>query len=61
MAKSVSKGKRLTKTGRWSLVSKRGRIREFSCSLIQTINLGDKRLAVFSVPKNFPKNLKLGE
>ncbi len=51
--KKPAKGKRLTKTGRWKLTSKKGKEREFTCTLIKTINIGGKRLAIFSVPKAF--------
>lgn len=51
--KKPARGKRLTKTGRWKLTSKRGKVREFTCTLIKTINFGGKRLAIFSVPKKF--------
>jgi hypothetical protein len=51
--KKPAKGKKLTKTGRWVLTSKKGKIREFNCTLIKTINYGGKRLAIFSVPTAF--------
>ena len=51
--KKPVKGKRLTKTGHWKLTSKRGKEREFTCTLIKTINIGGTRLAIFSVPKKF--------
>ncbi len=53
MATKIAKGKKLTKTGNWTLKSKRGKIREFNCTLIKTINFGGKRLAIFSVPTKF--------
>lgn len=51
--KKPAKGKNLNKTGRWKLTSKKGKLREFSCTLIKTINVGGTRLAIFSVPKKF--------
>lgn len=47
------RGKRMTKTGRWKLETKRGRKRSFSGTLLKTFNFGKKRLAIFSVPKGF--------
>ncbi len=49
----VAKGKKLTKTGKYTLISRKGVIREFNCTLIKTINYAGKRLAIFSVPTSF--------
>jgi hypothetical protein len=46
-------GKKMTKTGRWILMPKKGREREFSGTLLKTFNFGKNRLAIFSVPKRF--------
>jgi hypothetical protein len=49
---TTKKGKRLTK-GIWVLVPKGGKARKFSGALLNTINLGSKRIAIFSIPKRF--------
>lgn len=46
----VRRGDRMTK-GAWRLVKVSGDKTAFVGSLITTINIGDQRLAVFSVPK----------
>jgi hypothetical protein len=46
------RGERMTKGKGWRLVATaKGDKRVFVGSLLETINLGDKRLAIFSVPK----------
>lgn len=45
------KGAKMTKGNSWRLVATKGRKRVFSGTLLQTINIGGKRLAIFSVPK----------
>jgi len=45
------RGAKMTKGSGWSLVATKGRKRVFVGSLMQTINLGNKRLAIFNVPK----------
>lgn len=45
------KGERMTKGKGWRLVTARGRKRVFIGTLLNTINFGKKRLAIFSVPK----------
>ena len=52
MAKA-KRGAKMTKTGPWTLKPKKGRDREFSGTLLKTFNFGNKRLAIFSVPKRF--------
>jgi hypothetical protein len=47
---SVRRGDRMTK-GAWRLVKVSGEKTAFVGSLVTTINIGDQRLAVFSVPK----------
>jgi len=51
--KAVRKGKRMTKGAGWKLSTTKGRKRQFNGTLISTINIGAKRLAIFSVPKKF--------
>lgn len=45
------KGAKMTKGNSWRLVATKGRARVFNGTLLQTINIGSKRLAIFSVPK----------
>jgi hypothetical protein len=47
----AGKGERMTRGKGWRLAATKGRKRVFVGTLLQTINLGDKRLAIFSVPK----------
>ena len=47
----AKKGERMTKGGGWRLAAVRGEKRVFVGILLETINLGGKRLAIFSVPK----------
>lgn len=47
----AKRGERMTKGKGWRLATTQGRKRVFVATLLETINLGDKRLAVFSVPK----------
>ncbi len=49
--KKAKKGVRMTKGTRWRLAAVTGRERAFIGTLIATINVGTKRLAIFSVPK----------
>lgn len=55
MAKSKKakkkKGVKLTKTGKYLMTPKKGKEREFTGTLLETFNLGNKRIAVFSIPK----------
>ena len=46
---AATRGERMTK-GPWRLMNKNNR-KVFVGSLIETINIGGKRLAIFSVPK----------
>ncbi len=50
---SLRRGKKMTKTGNWLLATKKGRKRQFSATLLKTLNFGSKRFAIFSVPKRF--------
>jgi hypothetical protein len=45
------KGAKMTKGNGWRLATTKGRKRVFVGTLIDTINIGKKRLAIFSVPK----------
>ena len=49
--KKAKKGQRMTKGQGWRLVAVKGRERIFVGTLLDTINMGSKRLAIFSVPK----------
>lgn len=46
------KGVRLTKDVKYIIRPKEGREREFTGTLLETINVGRVRLAVFQVPKS---------
>lgn len=45
------KGERMTRGKGWRLATVSGRKRVFVGTLLQTMNFGKKRLAIFSVPK----------
>jgi hypothetical protein len=45
------KGKKLTKTGKYKIETTKGRWRNFRGTLLKTFNVGNVRLAIFSVPK----------
>lgn len=45
------RGERMTKGQGWRIAAVRGRKRIFVATLLHTINLGSRRLAIFSVPK----------
>lgn len=45
------RGERMTKGTGWRLAMVRGRRRVFAGTLLHTINMGSKRIAIFSVPK----------
>jgi hypothetical protein len=47
----AGKGERMTKGQGWRLATLKGRKRVFVGTLLTTINVGNKRLAIFSVPK----------
>jgi hypothetical protein len=49
--KKAKKGERMTMGQGWRLATIKGRKRVFVGTLITTINMGAKRLAIFSVPK----------
>ena len=45
----------MTKGTGWLIEALKGRKRSFRGTLLQTINLGAKRIAIFSVPKKFAR------
>lgn len=47
----AKKGERMTKGKGWRLATVNGRKRVFVATLLHTINFGNKRIAIFSVPK----------
>lgn len=47
----AKRGERMTKGAGWRLATTKGRKRVFVGTLVETINFGGKRLAIFSVPK----------
>ena len=49
--KKAKKGERMTGGNGWRLATTKGRKRVFVGTLLQTINIGGKRIAIFSVPK----------
>lgn len=44
-------GQRMTGGTGWRLATTKGKKRVFAGTLLQTFNLGKKRIAIFSVPK----------
>jgi hypothetical protein len=51
MGKKAKRGDRMTKGKGWRLAVLKGDKRIFVGTLLETINMGEKRLAIFSVPK----------
>ena len=51
LGQKARRGERMTKGKGWRLAMEKGRKRVFIGTLLETINLGDSRLAIFSVPK----------
>lgn len=47
----AQKGERMTRGKGWRLATVTGRKRVFVATLLHTVNLGHKRIAIFSVPK----------
>lgn len=47
------RGKRMTGGSGWELTPTKGRSRSFKGTLLKTINIGSKRIAIFNVPKRF--------
>ena len=50
-AEKAQRGERMTKGNGWRLAVVKGRKRIFVGTLLETINMEAKRLAIFSVPK----------
>jgi hypothetical protein len=48
----------MMKTGRYDIVTTKGRRRKFRGTLLKTFNIGKTRLAIFSVPKRKKKKSK---
>jgi hypothetical protein len=51
MGQKARRGDRMTKGKGWRLAVQKGRKRVFVGTLLEIINFGGKRLAIFSVPK----------
>ncbi len=51
MGQKARRGDRMTKGRGWKLAIEKGRKRVFTGTLLATINDGDTRVAIFSVPK----------
>jgi hypothetical protein len=49
--KKAKRGERMTKGNGWRLATTKGRRRVFVGTLLETINLGPRRIAIFNVPK----------
>jgi hypothetical protein len=49
--KKPRRGEKMTKGTGWRLATVRGRRRVFVGTLLETINMGSMRIAIFSVPK----------
>jgi hypothetical protein len=49
--KKAPRGEKMTKGNGWRLAATTGRKRVFVGTLLHTINMGNKRIAIFSVPK----------
>ncbi len=47
----AKRGERMTKGSGWRLAVVKGRRRIFVATLLETINRGKERIAIFSVPK----------
>jgi hypothetical protein len=45
------RGAKMTKGNCWRLAATKGKKRVFVATLLQTFNFGNKRIAIFSVPK----------
>lgn len=52
LGQMVRKGGKMTMGSKWRLVVQKGRRRAFAGTLLSTFNLGHRRIAVFSVPKD---------
>lgn len=52
LGQKIRKGVRMTTGSRWRIVAETGRQRAFAGTLLSTFNLGHRRVAIFSVPKD---------
>lgn len=52
LGQMVLKGGKMTIGAKWRLVAQKGKERAFPATLLTTFNLGRRRIAVFSVPKD---------
>ena len=52
---TTRKGKKMTKTGSYKITATKGTKRSFRGTLLKTFNIGNFRLAIFSVPKRKKK------
>ena len=52
LGQKIRKGIKMTKGSRWRLVAQAGRKRAFAGTLLATFNLGHRRVAIFTVPKD---------
>lgn len=48
----AAKGEKMTAGSGWRLAATKGKKRVFAGTLLKTVNKGDIRIAIFSVPKN---------
>jgi hypothetical protein len=51
IGQKAKRGERMTKGSGWRLATTKGKKRVFAGTLLETINRGKERLAIFSVPK----------
>jgi len=49
--KGAAKGERMTGGSGWRMIPSKGKIRVFKGTLLKTVNIGNTRVAIFSVPK----------
>jgi len=49
--KKAAKGEKMTKGTGWRLATSKGKKRVFVATLLETVNKGGIRIAIFSVPK----------
>ena len=49
--RAAKRGERMTRGSGWRLATSKGSTRVFAGTLLRTINMGNARLAIFSVPK----------
>jgi len=54
----TKRGKRMTKTGHYDILTTKGKTRKFIGTLLKTFNVGNLRLAIFRVPKRKKKKTK---